>query len=372
LRVSLDACLLEGPKVSVDSVTQATKQLRQLWDELDETEQSDLASDTIALNSLAHVQSELDAMEVLRLVEEKLLTPDRVNAVSPVPLSCFKSVMSVLAAKEKLSLVAEVFDRVWTYYHMGYTDLLPDANLYMLYLTALAKEGEETLAKREELLNELIQVYGSTGKQECKPVDRMFSCVFSPTTKPTEENVQRAVSLLDEMIEVGVEIQDAKAFNTIMHLITESRTEIVYKRVIDIHERMQKAGVPEDTYTLHNIVRACGRAQEQERPDALNLAMATLGEIRFTERVDTRTYSLIFRVVGELLPSRDAKMLDPLVEAIFKLCCDDGHFSSNIRKVVKDLMSATEWKKSYERYLDGSKKEPHQWSRNVGARTMTK
>jgi hypothetical protein len=169
-----------------------------------------------------------------------------------------------------------------------------------------------------------------------------------------------------------VEIKDAKAFNTVMHLITEGQTEIVYKRVIDIHERMQKAGVPEDTFTLHNIVRACGRAQEQERPDALNLAMATLGEIRHTKRVDTRTYNLIFRVVGELLPSRDPKMLDPLAEAIFKLCCDDGHFSSNIRKSVKDLMSETGWKKAYERYLDGSKKEPHQWSRNKGVRTIKK
>ena len=178
--------------------------------------------------------------------------------------------------------------------------------------------------------------------------------------------MQRAVSLLDEMIEVGVDIQDAKAFNTVMYLITESRTEIVYKRVIDIHERMQKAGVPEDIYTLHNIVRACGRAREQERPDALNLAMATLGEIRHTNRADARTYNLIIRVVGELLPSRDSKMLDPLLEAIFKLCCDDGHFSIHFRKHVKYLMSAKEWKKCYERHLDGSKKEPHQWSRNVG------
>jgi hypothetical protein len=485
LRFSLDACL-ESSKISVDSITQATKQFMQLWDELDETERSNLASDTaraiargklapmgiemvqfmvkkdavpstavceslasafsatsepndvivfmdlleecgaslsfdcyrsaiisldgirdkdrghetkdmltrlldkvcegklevspkeigeviaIVLDSLAHAQSELDVMEVLRLVEEKLLTPDRVSAVSPVPLACFKSVMSVLVEKEIPSLVAEVFDRVEAYHRMGYTDLLPDANVYMLYLTALAKEGEETLDKREEVLNELIQLYESTGKQECKPMDRMFNAVYSPTTKPTEEHVRRAVSLLDKMIALGVEIHDAYAFNTAMHLITESQTETAYKRVIDIHERMEKTGVPEDTYTLHNIVRACGRAQEQERPDALNLAMATLGEIRRTNRVDTRTYSLIFRVVGELLPSRDSEMLDPLVEAIFKLCCDDGHFSNNIRKNVKYLMSETKWNESYERHLDGGKKEPSEWSRNVGARTVKK
>jgi hypothetical protein len=372
LRISLDACLLEGPTVSVDSVMKATRQFMQLYDTLDETEALSLALDTILLNSLAHVQKEFNAIKILSLVEEKFLTLDRVSAVSPVPLASFKSVISALAAKEKLLLVAQVFDRVWTYYHMGYTDLLPDADLYMLYLTALAKEGESTLDKREELLNQLIQVYGSSGKQECKPSDRMFNYIYSPTTKPTEEHVQRAVVLLDELIEVGAEIQDPKPFNTIMHLITENQSETVYKRVIDIHERMQKAGVPEDTYTLHNIVRACGRAQEQERPDALNLAMATLGEIRYSKQVDTRTYSLVFRVVGELLPSRDAKMLDPLVEAIFKLCCDDGHFSSNTRKKVKDLMSEKEWKKSYERYLDGKKKEPKQWSRNVGIRTIEK
>jgi hypothetical protein len=367
LRVSLDACLLQGSKVSVDSVTKITKEFMQLWDELDETEQSDLALDTIVLNSLAHVEREIDGMKVLRLVEEKFLTQDRVSAVSPVPLSCFKSVISVLAAKEKVSLVAEVFDRVWTYYHMGYTDLLPDANLYMLYLTALAKEGEETLGKRDKLLNELIQVYGSTGKQECKPLDRMFLCIYSPTTKPTYNNMERAVSLLDKMIEVGVEIQGATAFNTVMYFTNESGIKggMIYKRVINIHERMQKAGVPEDAFTLHHIVKACGHAQKQERPDALNLAMATLGEIRYANRADTRTYNLIFRVVGQLLPSRDSKMYDPIVEAIFKLCCDDGHLSKRICKYVKDMMSAMEWKKSYERYLDGNKKEPHQWSRNV-------
>jgi hypothetical protein len=326
----------------------------------------------IVLDSFADVQRELDAMETLRLAEKKLLTPDRVSAVSPVPLACFQSVMSVLVVKGELPLVAELFDRVWGYYRMGYTDLLPDANFYMIYLTALAKEGERssTLDKREEMLNQLIQLYESTGREECKPSDRMFNSIYSPKTEATEEHVQRAISLLDKMIALDVEIQDAYAFNTAMNLILESKSNTAYRRVLDIAERMEKAGVSADSYTLLNILRACGRAREQERQEALNKAMAILGEIRRTGRADTRTYNLVFRILGELLPSRDSKMLDPLVEAIFQLCCDDGSFTKNIRFSAKYLTSPTKWKEIYERHLLGGAKEPDQWSRNVNVNSI--
>jgi len=148
---------------------------------------------------------------------ENLLLPstDRADNHSVIPLKCYKKIIVRNWYTGKTAQkVEDSFESLQKLYRSGYSNLQPDSDIYSAYINARAAAGKEV----KHNLDEMIEQYESSGKEELKPQAKVFNTVLlslAADKRNSSSLHSKSVSLLNRMTDLGVE-PDIKTMNLVL------------------------------------------------------------------------------------------------------------------------------------------------------------
>ena len=315
------------------------------------------------INVICFYRREQDALGLLSHVE-KQARDSTVDISSAITLDVYKSVMAVLLSRNCFDQVEQLFQRVKSHYEAGAARLLPDRDIYNIYITALSKKGVHP-DKQENVLAELSTWYERTGRPELKPRDKTFNSVLADLRKSTIKDrylIPRMMALVERMVALQVEFKDTHGFHTAMMIAL--RDEKPFQTTMKIVALMEKAGLEPDAYVFHTMLVACTRSGGER---AIMTAVSTLGRIRSAGgHIKPTRYLLVIECLNRNSRRSDSRRF-LLAKAIFPLCCEDGCLDSVVKKAFKNLVGRESWDRLYNASLLEGGREPKEWSRNVGA-----
>jgi hypothetical protein len=309
-----------------------------------------------------------EAEEFLIQAENALLEQSpKDGALSPIPIACYQRMMKRnWYTKKNAPKVMDTFKRLLAFYNTGYTNLRPDREIFTSYIKSAAQivEGPEEV---ENILDDMVILFETTGDEECKPDAAIFCTVLTAWKQEageTDKAGERSMTLLERMLSLGVP-PDTFTINLVMHNVIKSCKEDTYTKISDLFERLKSSGLEPDSNSLHYLLDACGSAKE-EREAALRTCLETLHLIRKQQNgAESITYGMLTKVLRRLVPQ--GQQADKIAGAAFIFCCEDGLLDSQLKEHFKTLMSRHAWQQVYTSRLPAEKEEPSEWSRRLVA-----
>lgn len=286
------------------------------------------------LDAFTAVRRELDAAAVLEEAEEKLI-PEDPSTLEPFPISleCYRKVATVFFVKDKYDDVEAIFDKVRNYYRSGHPDMAPDNRFYNLCMASLSKEGPHTLEEQEDLLNEISKLYTETAEERFKPIDTMFRGIFVCLQAQCTPEPDRALKWIEEVSRLGIVMSAPFCFNIAMHLVLTSDKSNAFELVTKVMDALQAAKVEPDFYTLHNVLKACAKANKSHREQALRTALETFEQIRERGFVNQTTYLIVLDILDRFAPTdMVADGTRDVISSIFDLFRQDGKLSEEANR----------------------------------------
>jgi hypothetical protein len=221
-------------------------------------------------------------------------------------------------------------------------------------------------AEVEKVLDEMLDLYETTGDDSCKPNTEIFNSVllaYRQDAKKASAAGQKSISLLDKMQSLHIQ-PDTKSLNYVMQSVNKSTKNDVYLKVCEIFGMFDTYELEPDTFSRHLLLDACGSAGPKNSNAALMEALETFGDIRKQEQIGPLTYPILTKVLQRILPKGDRT--DKAATSAFLLCCEDGLLEQGqLKKRFKSLTSKATWHELYTGKLHSGKQEPHEWSRNL-------
>jgi hypothetical protein len=307
------------------------------------------------------------AHNFLRKAEGTLLDIDRIQTserISPIPLDCYRYIIVRNWYTDKTApRVVSEFKHLLSLYRSGFENLLPDAEIYTSYLRALATINNDVA----EPLQEMIELYTSTNKEELKPTTQAFNVVLLAYSREKANSFKagkRAINLLDRMFHLGLK-PDTKTLNYVLHNLTRGQNKNAFRMASAVMEKLDELGVqPEpDSFTLHYILDACGGDSVTHSQIALKKCLSTFREIRQLDFVSRNTYGILSKVLCHLLEK--GPVADKVLGSVLELCCEDGRLDSEVKDRFRSKMSKAAWIVQYVRKLNPNGEEPAEWTRNT-------
>lgn len=315
--------------------------------------------------------------------------PDLGTTVStPISMDFYRKVVTLLAYKQMHEQVEQVFDRLKQHYAAGFIDLHPDGTIYAVYSMILKKrDGLNSLDKRIELLNELVELYEVSNRKidHYKPTYILFhnnvvdlhertksiNKAVAYSVDPYEKDSRAAVSLLEKMhiLRVAPHDQRAYAFNVTMNLVLKCRNKFMhFKVVIALKEMMTDLQIKPNFYTWLGVLRACQRAAPPRNLTALTVMLDVLADIRKHGMADGFVYIECFQVLeaNQRQLKRQGEGRDNFVKilaTVFQCCCDDGVLTNTARNQFRTLASPNMYQELYLSHLLDGTNVPDAWTR---------
>lgn len=326
----------------------------------------DMLQDILAIFTARKMYGE--AEEFLMQAENALLVQyPKDGFISPIPIACYQRMMKRdWYTKTNAPKVIDTFNRLLAFYNTGYTNLRPDREIFASYIKSAAKiaKGPE---KVEQILDDMVVLFETTGDEECKPDADIFCTLLSAWKREVGEEIdkagERSLTLLERMLSLRVP-PNTYTINLVMQNVAKSCKENTFTTVSDLFERLKSSGLEPDAYSHHHLLGACGVAKEEQREDALRTCLHTLHLIRSQHNgAETITYGILTKVLRRLVPN--GQRADKIARSAFILCCEDGLLDSELKKDFKTLMSRDAWQQVYTSRLPAEKEEPSEWSRRL-------
>ncbi|CAJ1966721.1 unnamed protein product [Cylindrotheca closterium] len=311
-----------------------------------------------------------EAEEYLRRAEKALLQPSPPNREeSMISIDCYQRLICRKWYTPKTApRVISTFRRLRGIYQSGYSNLLPNQEIFASYTRALST-AEKDASKVESALDEILELYTRTQEESCKPNAEIFQTILLAYRQdPTKIKVagKKSLVLLDRMKALEV-APDTKCLNYIMQCVNKSSNDDVYETVCGLYSMFAQYGIEPDSFSRHSLMDACASVQPSNQDAALTTALETFGQIRQDDQLGPQTYPILTRVLMRVLTNRSERA-DKVATTIFQACCDDGYWQSDggpLKKRFKSLFSRSAWRDVYTKQLDGNQNEPMLWSRKL-------
>jgi hypothetical protein len=308
-----------------------------------------------------------EAGECLRRAEKTLLsTTPKDGEISMISLDCYeRMIQRKWYTKKTAPRVESTFQRLMDFYLSGYSNLRPNQKIFAAHMKARATTTSDA-AEVEKVLDEMLDLYETTGDDSCKPNTEIFNSVllaYRQDAKKASAAGQKSISLLDKMQSLHIQ-PDTKSLNYVMQSVNKSTKNDVYLKVCEIFGMFDTYELEPDTFSRHLLLDACGSAGPKNSNAALMEALETFGDIRKQEQIGPLTYPILTKVLQRILPKGDRT--DKAATSAFLLCCEDGLLEQGqLKKRFKSLTSKATWHELYTGKLHSGKQEPHEWSRNL-------
>ena len=314
----------------------------------------------LVLEFLGYVQHNTSSMVIIDLVKERVLDQDGNDITPEIPLSIYKRAMQIQLKKNRPRQIEALFHRIkWMNEH-GRTDIIADRDVYDLYIRSQAPD----VKKQDALLTELFDLYAATGEASFRPLASSFLAVLSALAKKRSDgSVWRTQKLIDQIISVGVDLQDDTVFTYSMAVLIRD-VEDPFASVMKIREQMEEHGIEPTFYTMRHTLIACTKCSQDEGEKALSTAMDILGKLRKTDTIDTGIYHHAVKVILRTLPESDGRR-SQLLAHVVGLCRDEGYFGKDMKELLQSSVESKLWEELYSRHLDTMGREPAEWRRNV-------
>lgn len=303
--------------------------------------------DKVIRNQSVYQKRSQQADNTLRYIESKTLTTDSVadsSAEYRPPVSHFNHVMKGWAVAGNINKMRKTFQRLLAYYHNGYAALLPDLKSFGIYLWTLEKVTHQPgiAQEAEEILEQMIELYKTTGNDVCKPVPDLFHAVLSAVQKkPGEEAVSHSMALLDRMQAIDVR-PETFTLTTVMNTILKSSVDDPFKSVTGLADQMVALELEPSNFTHRFILEACSYAKSADRDDALKRAITSLRQLRDSNEVDTTSIIFFLNCLRYLLPIDDIRR-EKLVDFALHETGLDGNKSQALGNEFRSMLSQASW-----------------------------
>lgn len=298
---------------------------------------------------------------------EKSLLPssnsEKSTQGSPIPLVCYKlMIVRKWYTNSTSPAVKRTFEHLMTLYESGYETLRPDSEIYSGYMRACLTLGEDV----RPILDEMIDVYKSTGDEAFKPSTEAFNTVLLGYSRQNIKKIRagnKSVRLIELMLDLDVK-PDTKSLNFALHNVTKASSQYSFEMATKILETLEKHNcLPEfDSFSLHYILDACAGDSTVNSDVALKKCLSTFRVIREKDMIGSTTYGILSKVLERLLSKGDRA--DKVAGSIFALCCQDGRLTNEVRDRLRSIISHQAWVVQYERNLAPNGQEPEEWSCN--------
>ncbi|KAL3941491.1 MAG: hypothetical protein SGBAC_004160 [Bacillariaceae sp.] len=311
-----------------------------------------------------------EAEEYLRRAEKTLLQSKSLKGEdSMISIDCYQRLIRRKWYTPKTApRVISTFRRLKGIYRSGYSNLLPNQEIFTSYTKALATV-EKDARKVEKALDEMLELYRKTREESCKPNVEIFQTIllaYRQDATKTKVAGKKSLELLDRMKSLEV-VPDAKCLNYVMQCVNKSSNDDVFETVSELYTMFAQHGFESDSFSRHSLMDACASARSSNQDAALTTSLETFAQIRQDDQVGPQTYPILTRVLMRVL-SKGSDRADKVAKAVFQACCDDGYWQANggpLKKRFKSLFSRSAWHEVYTKQLDRNKDEPRLWSRNI-------
>ena len=305
--------------------------------------------------------SPVDAM--LKLFEELILSDEAPVKDVKVPIDCFNIALKCWAGESDADKVEDTFKRLISYHEAGHDSLQPTTASFSMLLRVLPLTNapvDKVAERSANIMEQLIELYESTGNDACKPDAFCFATVLTALSKVSSPNAAaKATKFLNSMLELGIQ-PTASVFNKVMHTILRDTTNSFdgvgkFKRVLSLMRKMKNVGCTPDVLSYKFMLRACRVPHRRDRSLALNVAMDAMGQLRKSGKADAASYGVLFWILHSSL-AREREERDKLMSSACRLCYEDGLLTEKNLELFRFGMSEPAWKevvKTFEKQKAG-------------------
>jgi pentatricopeptide repeat protein len=371
--------------------------VRELFDELQQSSDSDLRPNTYLYNKLIKSYGmQGDATEAESVLEEmiKASEDDKESDIRPNQktwVHVLRAHANTREAEKKdpqmaVDKIQSVLGRMERGFQKGEKDWKPGTQAYNALLQALSHVNTLTAAREaDKILNQLMDDSSrdeveAAEEQPLNPDSNSFYHVISAYRNALLKD-SKAVNTAAVKVERLLELQDGlakshpalrptpKTLQTVLQALSRSRDTAKAVKSQRLLERLKKmsddtgSSVPVSAYK--SLLSACAytRGSPEDKLEAFQIAVETLNELRDSGRANSSVFGLFLRTCTNLMPA--TKKRDAVVENAFRKCCADGLVNDYVQREFERAASDELLLRVLGGFPEDGVRAPAEWSRLV-------
>lgn len=265
-------------------------------------------------------------------------------------LETYKAVMSIMLSQRHYSDVQKLFNDLQSKKKEGKTGLVPDEDCYYMMMSSYRLNPTLVVVKKQqELLEELLDTYYSTGSNEAfKPSDRIFLRVMKGFASfwSRHGTVARMMGLLNLYESLEIKPANISMYSTAMISVIQSKHADCFPLVMKLKDNIQRRGLEPDDVTHRCIMAAGAFSQKGHFADAITSIMTSLVALRSMGKIVRLDY--MTAIDGFMVTTKgNAASMKMLAETLLKLAERDGCLDAQIKDKFENWVGTQIWKEIY-------------------------
>jgi len=213
----------------------------------------------------------------------------------------------------------------------------PDSYSYNTVLAAWSHSEEMSGAKEtERVLKEMQEAYKKSPDTAPEPNTVSFNCVLHAWSRsPLPGAVDRAQAVLEFMIKSNKKnyAPDVISFTSVLNALAKSkepdkavRARKLLDTLIQMHAISKRKTLKPSQIPFNTVLNACAFSAtdttDEQKKEALDVAIATFSELQSRDRPDTVSYGNLMKCYHNLMPPGDER--NEVALKLFDDCMKDG------------------------------------------------